>query len=377
MGSVYEASHTRLERPFAIKFLGAHLIGAEEPVARLRREAELTSRLQHPNIVAVVDFNQTDDDEPYIVMELLQGESLGQRLRHDGRFTDLEEVSSIMRELLSALAAAHDQGIVHRDLKPTNVFLCRSAGRFPHVKVLDFGVSKVHGAVSELTTQRAVLGSPRYISPEQARGRSAQADHRADIFAIGVILFEMLTGTVPFAGPTPDQALYQVVHEPPQLPPRWADVPARLQQVILNLMDKDPAQRPQSCAAAWDALAAALKASGIRSADVAGPLVADMGATLPPPPSSDDPAPGAPPPRDDRRGATPPLGAGAGRCRGRGGWGAGGAPPDGLRRPAGIRCARRARARHAKHPRPFRRPSRRDSHHARSDGEAVPELHAR
>ena len=142
MGTVYEASHRRLPRRFAIKFLTEACATDQKAVARLKREAEVTSRLHHPHIVEVTDFNQTADGAPFIVMELLEGEPLSRRLRRGA--LELAEVAAIVRQAASALAAAHRESVIHRDLKPTNIFLCRS-DTGPFVKVMDFGISKVLG----------------------------------------------------------------------------------------------------------------------------------------------------------------------------------------------------------------------------------------
>lgn len=257
MGEVFLASHVRLHRRFAIKFLSGGAAENPQAVARMRLEAEVTSRLKHPNIVEVTDFDYTQDGVPYIVMELLEGESLARRLRRAGPFRDMAEAASILRQMTSALEAAHREGVVHRDLKPTNIFLS-AADPYPLVKVMDFGISKVLGTPGGLTADMEVLGSPRYMAPEQALGRSAEVDGRADIFALGVIIFEMLAGEPPFAGESVPETLFKVVYEEPATPASWSAVPEPLQRVILRCLSKDPNGRPASMGQLWREIARAL-----------------------------------------------------------------------------------------------------------------------
>jgi serine/threonine-protein kinase len=152
--------------------------------------------------------------------------------------------------------------VIHRDLKPTNIFLVQGE-REPVVKVMDFGISKVLGAPTTLTADMAVLGSPRYMAPEQALGRSAEVDARADVFALGVIAFEMLAGAPPFMGDSVPETLFKVVYDEPATPPGWRSVPASLQRVVLRCLSKDPGGRPGSMAELWRELVAALEAMGL------------------------------------------------------------------------------------------------------------------
>jgi serine/threonine-protein kinase len=265
MGTVYEGSHRRLPRRFAIKFLSEAYSGDREATARLKREAEITSKLSHPNIVEVVDFDHAEDGTPYIVMALLEGESLAARLKRLGPFRDLKEVAQIMRQVTAALAAAHREQVVHRDLKPSNIFLCNSPDREgPSVKVVDFGLSKVAGPArtpdSTLTRVDSVLGTPSFMSPEQACGHTAATDRRADIFGLGATLYTMLTGRPPFSGATIDERLVQVTGGEIVETPFWRQLPRELRRVIERALSKDPAKRQRSMEQLWREISTALDA---------------------------------------------------------------------------------------------------------------------
>jgi serine/threonine-protein kinase len=262
MGTVYEASHARLPRRFALKLLVESLHASPEAVVRLRREAEITSRLSHPHIVQVLDFNTTERGVPFVVMELLEGESLSALLRRERVVRSVETLAAILEQATSALGAAHAQGVVHRDLKPNNLFLCATDDDRVHLKVMDFGISKVMGSTTELTRDAAVLGSPGYMSPEQARGESSEVDPRADIFSMGAIIFRMLAGRGAFAGGSVPATLYQVVHESPTPTPEWRRVPRPLQRAVLRALSKRPAARQQSMDELWEELQGALRACG-------------------------------------------------------------------------------------------------------------------
>ena len=284
MGNVYEARHTRLPNSFAIKVLCEDMFRDERALARFRREAEIACRLKHRNIVGVLDFNTTPEGQPYIVMELLEGEDLSRRLRRCDRLP-LATAVSIALQTAAALSAAHAQGVVHRDLKPQNIFLCRQADCDDFVKVLDFGISKLVGVKSSLTAEQAILGTPWYMAPEQAGGEAHLVDHRADLFALGAIVFEALAGKRPFDGENVLAVLHHVIHEEPaSLIVANPEVPPAVETVVRRALAKQPEERYQQA----EDFACALADAATGGADITGPRVRmpwhDLGAE---PPSGD------------------------------------------------------------------------------------------
>jgi serine/threonine-protein kinase len=225
MGSVFLASHQRLAgKQVAIKILHTELEDGDV-IARFKREAEIAARLNHPNIVGVVDYNVAADGTPYLVLDYLEGETLAQRIARGP--LPLDQVMSILRQVGSALAAAHRAGIVHRDLKPQNIFLVPSEVDGRHVeiaKVLDFGISKIRGSQTVKTQDSALLGTPQYMAPEQATGQHASVDERTDVFALGAIVHEMLSGEPAFSGASIPEVMFKVVYEQPA--PLTAQPPA-------------------------------------------------------------------------------------------------------------------------------------------------------
>ncbi len=253
MGAVYEGRHTVLGRPVAVKVLLEKFHDKTELVARLLQEARLASAIGHENIVDVTDFGTTADGRAFVVMEFLEGESLAQVVIRDAPLA-VERCLRIARQVASALEAAHGKGIVHRDVKPENVFLLRR-GEQDFVKVVDFGVSKAvrtrdEGGVDlmRLTRTGMVLGTPLYMSPEQARG-GEDVDARADIWAMGVMLYECLTGEVPFRAnnylAVISQVLTQDVMPPSRLRPELG-IPPAVEALVMRAMEKDRDKRYQS-----------------------------------------------------------------------------------------------------------------------------------
>lgn len=238
MGQVFEARHARLPGRFAIKVLSTDVPPDSPEMARFRREAEIASSLRHPNIVQVVDFDQTPEGVPFLVMELLEGRDLAAELAACGRLP-LGRVIAIVEQVASAVGAAHGRGVVHRDLKPQNIFLASVSGQQRElVKVVDFGISKVRSTVA-LTRESNLLGTPRYMAPEQARGLVDDVDGRSDQFALAAITYEALTGRPAFHGADTSSVLYQVVHEdPPPMIELPSERAAALEAVIRRALSK-------------------------------------------------------------------------------------------------------------------------------------------
>jgi serine/threonine protein kinase len=277
MGMVFDAEHVRLRRRVAVKVLAQHLAGVGNAIARFHREADIISRLQHPHIVQVVDYDTTEQGAPYIVMELLHGESLADRLDRERKLA-LPEAVRIALQVASGLSFAHAAAIVHRDLKPANIFLVSVAGQPSYVKLLDFGISK-HAAAVGLTGEFDVLGTPDYMAPEQARGLTASVDHRADQFSLAAISYEMLSGTLPFAGDDVASVLSRVINdEPPRLLTIAPSVPAAVEAVLKRALAKDPQERYAQIVDFAIALAGASGCS-------IPPLGAKLASVPPPPPA--------------------------------------------------------------------------------------------
>jgi hypothetical protein len=245
MAKVHRAIDQTLHRPVAVKILAPPYDRDPGYVERFRREAHAAARLNHPNIVTVYDCG-ADAGMEFIVMELVEGETLGARLRRAGPM-ESEEVVSVGAAVASALAEAHARGVVHRDVKPGNVMLTEDG----QVKVLDFGIARASGAEA-VTRTGLVMGSASYLSPEQAQGSSA--DERSDVYALGCVLFQMATGRAPFVADDPVAALYQHVNEPVPLPSVIRAIPPALEDVIMRCLAKAPADRYPSAAAVETAL---------------------------------------------------------------------------------------------------------------------------
>jgi len=243
MGAVYEAVQLRLDKRVAVKLMARELAANGEALARFHREAQITSHLGHPNLVTVIDFGMAESGEPYLVMEYLDGEDLDHRLRRVGRMS-VEATVQVVRQVASALNAAHDQGVVHRDLKPGNIFLSQIPGEPDFAKVLDFGISKMKAARTQLTRASALIGTPNYMSPEQASGMVEEIDHRTDQWALGCIAWEMLLGRCPFVADDAGALFYQIINLAPQpLAPRVPGLPSDVETVLRRALNKQPAGR--------------------------------------------------------------------------------------------------------------------------------------
>ncbi|MDP3276256.1 MAG: serine/threonine-protein kinase [Deltaproteobacteria bacterium] len=256
MGVVWLARDRRLETDVAVKVLHSALVGDEHAALRLRNEARAAAKIAHPGICRVTDVAE-HEGAPFLVMELLRGVSLADRLASDGPMAPLDAVR-VVREVLSALEAAHREGVLHRDLKPENVFLCDDDLR--SVKLLDFGVAKILGDHErvKLTRSGALIGTPAYMSPEQARGHST--DERSDLWSTGVMLYEMLAGALPYESQNYQGMLVAIATEPPiALSKRCPSVDPALEAIVSRALTVDSSARVASATellgelAAWQA----------------------------------------------------------------------------------------------------------------------------
>ncbi len=237
MASVYLATDTRLDRRVAVKVLHAHLAGDQETLARFQREARAAARLSHPNVVAVYDQG-TDGDRPFLVMEYVPGATLRQVLRDRGPLSPAEAVT-VMDHVLAALSVAHRAGLVHRDIKPENV-LITADGR---VKVADFGLARAVAGSTVTTTGSVLFGTAAYLAPEQFQ--HGTADERSDVYSAGVVMFELLTGAVPYTGDSAYAVLHKHAYEDIPAPStRTAGIPPQIDALVTWATSRDPAQRP-------------------------------------------------------------------------------------------------------------------------------------
>ncbi len=257
MGEVYLAEHQLLKRPCALKLIKAGAGSAPVALARFEREVQSAARLSHPNTIEIYDYGHTRDGTFYYVMEYLRGLSLSELVRRDGPLPP-GRVIYVFRQICAGLAEAHGLGLVHRDLKPGNVFLAVRGGESDVAKVLDFGLVKLtrDPGAAELSIEATVSGTPAYMAPEQAMG-DRSLDARADIYALGTMLYFALTGEPPFTGPTGFAIMMSQARDPVVPPSRLrSDLPADLEQVVLRCLAKKPSDRFPSAKALGDALAA-------------------------------------------------------------------------------------------------------------------------
>jgi len=250
MGVVYAATHPIIGKRAAIKVLKAEVSKSPIIVERFIQEARAVNQIQHPNIIDIFAFGALPDGRAYHIMDLLVGESLRKRLRRGSLHPS--EAASVIDQMASALTAAHDKGFIHRDLKPDNIFLVEADGRWPDVKLLDFGLAKLMpeaGIIAPFQTKTGVmLGTPEYMSPEQARGTGV--DYRTDIYALGVVMFEILSGQRPF--PTMGDAFATLMAHAEEPPPSIRDLvpelPLEMIQLVDTMLAKEPAARPSLAA---------------------------------------------------------------------------------------------------------------------------------
>jgi serine/threonine protein kinase len=258
MGHVVAAVHEQLRQRVAVKFLSGDHAKHPDAAARFLREARAAVRIQNEHVARVIDVAQFEDGSPYIVMEFLDGNDLAEELARVGVFDPAIAIDFVL-QACEAIAEAHALGLVHRDLKPANLFLTRRADDSPLVKVLDFGISKAvstsapHESAA-LTTAQAILGSPAYMSPEQARTPKA-VDHRTDIWSLGIILYEFLTGRVPFTGDTLLSVIAAaVVERPASVRTLRPELPEEIELVIERCLEKSPEDRYATIAELAEAL---------------------------------------------------------------------------------------------------------------------------
>lgn len=275
MGYVVLARHVDLEERVAIKLL---LPGRADEDARRRlvREARAAVKIKSEHVVRILDVVSTGSYAPYIVMEHLEGEDLAQRLERTGPL-DVREASEIVLEACEVVGEAHVRGMVHRDIKPSNLFLVRKPAQPRFVKVLDFGISKaLDGGAERLTASNSLLGSPAYASPEQLRD-ARSVDRRCDVWGLGAVLYELVTGNLPFPGGSIAEVCAKILEEPPARPPAARPMPQACWSIIERCLEKDPGRRYENLAE----LASALRQFSPRAADKSLAYLAALGAKLP------------------------------------------------------------------------------------------------
>ncbi|AKQ66873.1 Serine/threonine protein kinase PrkC, regulator of stationary phase [Myxococcus hansupus] len=252
MGKVFRARQLSLDKVVVLKVLRHTLLSDERTVARFQREAKAASRLNHPNSISVLDFGQAEDGALYIAMEYVAGQDLHQILSREWPLNE-GRVVRIVSQVLSALSDAHGAGVIHRDLKPENIMVEPRRNEPDFVKVLDFGIAKITDSTDDgpaLTRAGFVCGTPEYMSPEQARG--SQLDHRSDLYAVGVILYQLMTGLLPFESDSAvGFATKHLTEEPPPPTRRRPDarISPAMERLILRALSKNPADRPASAEA--------------------------------------------------------------------------------------------------------------------------------
>jgi serine/threonine protein kinase len=283
MGSVYRGKHVMMDKTVAIKVLRPSLAGDDVVVARFSREAKAASRISHPHAVSVTDFGEAESGVVFLVMEYLDGRTLKDLIRSEGPMT-LERTVEIIRQVSGALDAAHQQGVIHRDLKSDNIMLSQTNGG-DWAKVLDFGIAKIQqpeGARdNDITAANLVIGTPQYMSPEQC-SQAGPIDARSDVYSLGVIVFEMLAGRVPFTGDSLTVIMMQQVRdEPPSVLEARPDLPASIDNLIKKALAKQPADRFQTAGELSEALTQAADEAGEAASATVAPEVADTVSSTP------------------------------------------------------------------------------------------------
>ncbi|HZJ63820.1 MAG TPA: serine/threonine-protein kinase, partial [Kofleriaceae bacterium] len=278
MGAVYKARQVAMDRMVALKLIRPEVVTSRSAVARFHKEMLVTAKVEHPNTIRVYDFGEADG-QLYLTMEYLAGSSLRQVIDAVGRL-EIKRIVRIGKQVANALGAVHERGLVHRDLKPENVMLIESYGETDFVKVLDFGIAKSLDEDVHLTGQGRPIGTPAYMSPEQAMGLAV--DPRTDLYALGVMLYRMASGRMPFEAPTAASMLLAHATEAPTPVLTLApDTSPPLAALIMQLLQKEPAQRPASAGEVVARLDDCLQSSAWQSWQAAGwqaPMVQGGGA---------------------------------------------------------------------------------------------------
>ncbi len=256
MGVVYRAEHTKIARQVALKMLLPEYIVYPDLVARVEREARTAGQIEHPNVVSIVDLGSTDDQGPYIAMELLRGQELATTVEKAGGRLDAAEAVDIMRQVLAGLEAAHKRGVIHRDLKPENIFLTQQEDGVRVVKVLDFGISKLRdeSQLSSLTRTGTVMGTPQFMAPEQAAGARDQ-DVRIDLYAAGAVLYAVLCNGLPYEAENYNLLINEILNKAPiPILARNPTLDTRLASIVMKSIAKKPEQRFQTARSMSEAL---------------------------------------------------------------------------------------------------------------------------
>lgn len=275
MGAVYRGTHVLMDKKVAVKVLRPSLAADDTIVARFSREAKAASRIAHPHALSVTDFGESENGVVFLVMEFLDGETLKSVIRREGPMP-LVRVTEIMRQVGGALDAAHAEGVIHRDLKSDNIMLMETNGG-DWAKVLDFGIAKINERPGSydpgITAPNLIIGTPQYMSPEQC-SQSSELDSRSDIYSLGVILYEMLIGHVPFTGESPTAIMMKHLQEaPPSVLAERPDLPASVGRVVAQALAKKPEDRFASAGELVDALNTAGQDAGPAAAAAAGSAV--------------------------------------------------------------------------------------------------------
>ncbi|MFH1438163.1 MAG: serine/threonine-protein kinase [Pseudomonadota bacterium] len=298
MGIVFEAKHTLIGRRLAVKVLFPEIASNQEIVERFYNEARTAAAIGHDHIIEITDMGSYDKS-PFIVMEYLDGVSLSGYIEE--RMLSIDDATGIIIQVLDALNAVHAKGVIHRDLKPDNIFLIEKSGKANFVKILDFGISKLKTPQAQdmaLTRTGTVLGTPYYMAPEQAAGKKEQ-DHRIDIYAAGVILYEMLTGQLPFSGDNYNALIAAILTEEAPRPTIYnPNIPQEVENVIMTAIAKQPTQRYSNALNFMEAIKPFAPAWAMRPSRVPGLTSTAIGASggAPPPVATQTPPPGMPPP---------------------------------------------------------------------------------